>query len=91
MCFDVRHHTWAKQVLELAQVSADRLPIPVQAGTIAGVLASDAALQLGVPTGTSVVVGGHDQEIGAIGMGVIGPGRAAGSLGTYECILGFFR
>ncbi len=41
---------------------------------------------LGVAAGTPVVVGGHDQVIGAVGLGVIQAGRAAGSLGTYECI-----
>jgi xylulokinase len=87
MAFDVQRRAWAKEMLQLAGISADTLPIPVQAGTVAGKLSSEAAARLGVGAGTPVVVGGHDQVIGAVGMGVIGAGRAAGSLGTYECIL----
>jgi xylulokinase len=87
MAFDVRKRAWAADLLELAQIPSCALPIPVQAGTIAGYLDGAAARELGVPVGTPVVVGGHDQVIGAVGMGVLRPGRAAGSLGTYECIL----
>ena len=87
MAFDVHRCTWSKDVLDIAQIPQDALPIPVQAGTLAGRLNSSAAASLGVAAGTPVVVGGHDQVIGAVGLGVISAGRAAGSLGTYECIL----
>ena len=87
MAFDVRRRAWAEEVLELTQISPDVLPVPVQAGSVAGTLESTAAAMLGVAAGTPVVVGGHDQVIGAVGLGVIEAGRAAGSLGTYECIL----
>lgn len=86
MAFDVRGLIWSEEVLDLAQVSPDALPIPVQAGTVAGKLNSSSAALLGVPAGTPVVVGGHDQVVGAVGLGVVGAGTAAGSLGTYECI-----
>jgi xylulokinase len=87
MALDVRALTWSREVLEMAQVSQNALATPVQAGTIAGRLGAAAAASLGIPEGTPVVVGGHDQVIGAVGLGVVGAGRAAGSLGTYECIL----
>jgi xylulokinase len=86
MAFDVNHHIWSEDLLDLARISPQALPLPVQAGTVAGRLDSTAAAMLGVATATPVVVGGHDQVIGAIGLGVIEAGRAAGSLGTYECI-----
>ncbi len=86
MAFDVNRCTWSQDLLDLMRISQDALPIPVQAGTVAGMLDSAAAATLGVATGTPVVVGGHDQAVGAVGLGVIEVGRAAGSLGTYECI-----
>jgi xylulokinase len=86
MAFDVNHRTWSTDLLDLAQISSQALPLPVQAGTVAGKLDSIAAAKLGVAAGTPVVVGGHDQVIGAVGLGVIQAGRAAGSLGTYECV-----
>ena len=81
MALEVRALAWSREVLEMAQVSPDALAIPVQAGTIAGRLSATVAASLGVPEGTPVVVGGHDQVIGALGLGVIAAGRAAGSLG----------
>jgi len=33
-----------------------------------------------------VVVGGHDQPCGAVGMGAIAPGMVVDSMGTYECL-----
>ncbi len=86
MAFDVNRCTWSQDLLDLMRMSPDALPIPVQAGTVAGTLSSAAAATLGVAAGTPVVVGGHDQAVGAVGLGVIEAGRAAGSLGTYECI-----
>ena len=86
MAFDVNHRTWSTDLLDLAHLSPQALPLPVQAGTVAGRLDSTAAARLGVAAGTPVVVGGHDQVIGAVGLGVIQAGRAAGSLGTYECV-----
>jgi xylulokinase len=86
MAFDVNRHIWSKDLLDLARISPQALPLPVQAGTVAGRLDSTAAAMLRVAAGTPVVVGGHDQVIGAVGLGVIEAGRAAGSLGTYECI-----
>ena len=86
MAFDVNRRVWSKELLELAQLAPEQLPVPVQAGTVAGNLNSAAANLLGVAPGTPVVVGGHDQVIGAVGLGAIEGGGAAGSLGTYECI-----
>jgi len=86
MAFDVSRRIWSKDLLDLVRLSPKALPIPVQAGTVAGRLDSTAASMLGVAPGTPVVVGGHDQVIGAVGLGVIEAGLAAGSFGTYECI-----
>ncbi len=86
MAFDVNRLIWATDLLDLVRISPEFLPVPVQAGTVAGKLDSSTAAMLGVAVGTPVIVGGHDQVIGAVGLGVIEAGRAAGSLGTYECI-----
>ena len=48
---------------------------------------AEAASALGVNTGTPVVVGGHDQACGALGVGVIKSGRVSDSMGTYECLV----
>jgi len=87
LAFNVRDRCWSEDILEAAGLNSDRLPEPVPAGTIAGKLSASFASQLGLPCGTPVVVGGHDQPCGALGVGVIGPGQVADSIGTYECVL----
>jgi xylulokinase len=87
LAFDIRQHRWSEELLAAAEIGAESLPIPVPAGTIAGNLDAVAASQLGLTPGTMVVMGGHDQPCGGLGVGAIGPGRVADSMGTYECLL----
>ena len=87
LAFDVRQQSWSEEILSAAEVGKDRLPIPVPAGTVVGKLTSEIAGQLGVRAGTPVVLGGHDQPCGALGVGVVGAGRVSDSMGTYECLL----
>lgn len=87
LAFDVRRRSWSEEVLVATELDEAVLPTPVAAGTIAGKLNSEIASELGIPAGTPVVLGGHDQPCGALGTGVIDPGRIADSLGTYECLL----
>jgi xylulokinase len=87
LAFDIRQRRWSDEILAAAEMKAECLPVPVPAGTIAGKLDGAAASRLGLSPGTIVVVGGHDQPCGALGVGVIGAGRVADSIGTYECLL----
>jgi xylulokinase len=87
LVFDVRRSCWSDEILSAVGLTRERLPIPVPAGTIAGKLSAEAAAQIGVRAGTPVVVGGHDQPCGALGVGVVKSGRVADSMGTYECLL----
>lgn len=87
LAFDVRHICWSDEILSAVGLGREQLPIPVPAGTIAGKVSAEAAAQIGVPAGTPVVVGGHDQPCGALGVGVVRSGRVADSMGTYECVL----
>jgi xylulokinase len=87
LVFDVRRVCWSDEILSGVGLARERLPIPVPAGTIAGKLSAEAAAQIGVHAGTPMVVGGHDQPCGALGVGVVKGGRVADSMGTYECLL----
>jgi xylulokinase len=87
LAFDIRQRRWSEEILAATEINAGGLPIPVPAGTIAGKLDSAGASRLGLSPGTMVVLGGHDQPCGALGVGAIGPGRVADSMGTYECLL----
>lgn len=87
LAFDIRDHRWSQEILAAVELREDRLPIPVAAGTVAGVLSASAAGQLGLTAGVTVVVGGHDQPCGALGTGTLDPGQVMDSIGTYECVL----
>jgi len=87
LAFDIRKCEWSKNILHSCGLSPEQLPIPVPTGTIAGKLSAESAAPLGLRSSTQVVLGGHDQPCGALGCGVLGPGKISASLGTYECLL----
>jgi xylulokinase len=87
LAFDIRKRCWSEEILAATEISVECLPIPVPAGTTAGTLHGSVASQLGLSAGTMVVIGGHDQPCGALGVGAIDSGRVADSIGTYECLL----
>jgi xylulokinase len=87
LAFDVNKNAWSDEILDAVGIKARQLPLPAPAGTIAGNLSRKAADALGISQGTPVVVGGHDQACGALGVGVIESGRVSDSMGTYECLV----
>jgi xylulokinase len=87
LAFNVRKRRWSEEILQATDLKSACLPETVAAGTVVGKLDSVRAGQLGLPSGVQVVLGGHDQPCGALGVGVITPGGVADSLGTYECVL----
>jgi xylulokinase len=86
LAFDVNRNRWSDEILNAAGLTDAQLPLPAPAGTIAGKLSAAAAGALGVADGTPVVIGGHDQAFGALGVGAIESGRVSDSMGTYECL-----
>jgi xylulokinase len=86
LAFDIRRRQWSQEILAATEINAECLPVAVPAGTIAGQLDATSASQLGLSSGTMVVMGGHDQPSGALGVGAIDAGRVADSMGTYECL-----
>lgn len=87
MAFDIRTRQWSERILSLAGISADQLDMLRPSGVSAGTLGARAAKDLGLPTSTVVVMGGHDQPCGALGAGIIDPGQVCDSAGTYECLV----
>jgi xylulokinase len=86
LAFDIRQRRWSEEILAATETDLDLLPIPLPAGAIAGKLDRSGASQLGLPGGTLVVMGGHDQPCSALGVGAISAGRVSDSMGTYECL-----
>lgn len=91
LLFDVNHLAWSEELLAASGFRKDQLPEVLPAGSIAGRLKTDVALRLGLPAGTKVVIGAHDQAVNALACGVAEPGDAADVSGTTESIAPLFR
>jgi xylulokinase len=86
MLFNVRDHTWDREILDKLGLEASKLARPIPSGAVAGTILSSVARELNLPDGVQVVAGGHDQCCGALGAGVASPGRAVYAAGTVDCI-----
>ncbi len=57
-------------------------------GTVAGELSKEAAEELGLKAGTPVAEGGVDAYVGALGLGVVEPGKMALITGSSHVMIG---
>ena len=84
--FDVRKRAWSQTLLDAAGISSETLSEPVEPLTQVGHVRAKVAAELGLSTKTTVITGGHDQPMCAIGAGAISRGTADLSMGTVECL-----
>ncbi len=87
LAFDVHALDWSDELLDAAGLSREQLATPVPSGTIIGEIPRRLADDLGFVGAVKVVTGGHDQPAGALGAGVLAPGRAMLSIGTTEAMV----
>ena len=80
--FDVRRRRWSDEVLSALDISPDLLPTVVGSTDVSGVVTPGVARELGLPPSTPVIGGGADNAAGAVGSGVVVPGRVQSSIGT---------
>jgi autoinducer 2 (AI-2) kinase len=73
--FDLRARTWSSASLDLVGLSPSVVPEVLEPGTVVGPMMARAADETGLATGTPVVVGGADTQIGLVGIGVVAPDR----------------
>jgi xylulokinase len=85
--YDQQTGTWSNTILEAAGLDAHLFPEIVESTEILGTLTQSAADALGLTTNTSVVMGGGDGPLAAVGAGVVSPDDGAYvSLGTSSWI-----
>jgi sugar (pentulose or hexulose) kinase len=84
--FDIRTRQWSPALCDPIGVEPSVLPRIQDAGTLIDHLGPDAAKELGLRKGVAVIAGGHDQPVGALGLGVTQEGMVGDSAGTYECL-----
>lgn len=87
LAFDVHELDWSDELLEAGELRRDQLARPAPSGTVIGEIPRALADDLGFKGSVKVVTGGHDQPAGALGAGVLEPGRAMLSIGTTEALV----
>ncbi len=87
MLFDQRTRRWSPELLALAGIGVDQLPLLAPSGTTIGRVTAAAAAASGLPAGVAVGVGGHDHLCGALAVGAVEPGQVVDSIGTAESLL----
>lgn len=87
LMMNVRQRTWSRQVLEPLGIDPEVLPPIIGSAEVAGTITLQAAEETGLKPGTPVVGGGADNACGAVGSGVVRPGRGMVSLGTSGVVL----
>jgi len=79
---DVGQRRWSPAMLAATGLSERHMPRLVEGTEVSGHLSSEAAALLGMRPGIPVAGGGGDNAAGAVGIGVVHPGKAFVSLGT---------
>jgi len=82
LMLDQRKRKWSKPILDKFEIDADILPPLVESDEPTGRVTKSAAKQLGLAEGTLVVGGGGDQQVGAVGNGVVAEGLTSATMGT---------
>ncbi|MFX1300391.1 MAG: xylulokinase [Promethearchaeota archaeon] len=89
MLFAVRPMEWSKLMCDSLEIPKEKLPKAYPSGTQTGEISQRATKATGLPEGLPVVVGGGDQQCGAVGVGVVKSGRVKATVGTGTFILAY--
>lgn len=84
--FDLRTLAWSDDILHAAGLTRDVLPAVAPSTKVVGGLLPSSAADLGLTSGTPVVIGGGDGACAAAGAGVITEGRIYHYLGSSSWI-----
>jgi xylulokinase len=87
LLFDQSKLDWSEEILNQAGIERRLLSDVYPSGMLLGEVLASAAEATGLPTGTPVVLGGHDYLCGALPVGAYKPGVVLDVTGTWEIIL----
>ncbi|HEX4766779.1 MAG TPA: FGGY-family carbohydrate kinase [Lichenihabitans sp.] len=87
MAYDMTTDAWSSDLLGAAGLAPEQMSAVMPSGTIVGTVSHEIAARLRLPDHVAVVVGGHDQPMGALGAGVLDPGVAMYAIGTTEALV----
>ncbi len=79
---DVKNRKWSPEMLQLLGLDESQLPNLYESYEVIGKIKPDVAVELGLSKNVSIIIGGGDQAVAAVGGGVVEPGSCSLSLGT---------
>lgn len=80
--FDLAARDWSSDVLRVLDIPNEWMPPTFEGPDVTGVVTGQAAALTGLRPGTPVMAGGGDQAANGVGVGAVGPGVVAMSVGT---------
>ncbi|MCF7923703.1 MAG: xylulokinase [Candidatus Izimaplasma sp.] len=80
--FDVKNKRYSAEMLKILGINLQQLPKVYESSDIIGSLTEKIKNHLAIQKNVSVVIGGGDQAVGALGVGVVKSGESSISLGT---------
>jgi xylulokinase len=80
--FDVVRRDWSLEMMRGVDLDPAMLPAAYESSDVSGRVSRAAAEATGLAEGTPVAGGGGDQAAGAVGNGIVEPGRVSCTLGT---------
>lgn len=86
LAFDILEKKWSEEILNIVDIEMEKLPEVLLSGVVIGEIRREIANELSLPSGVTVVTGGHDQACATLGAGVQQEKMAMESIGTVDCI-----
>jgi len=80
---DVRTLDWSKELADALGFDLAKFPPLCKPAEVVGVIKADVAARTGLAVGTKIVAGSGDQQLSAMGAGVIKDGAVSPTIGTF--------
>lgn len=87
LAFDPGARAWSSEVQRAFDLPASLFPPVGESSAVLGKLRAGMASATGLPAGIPIARGAADNAAGAVGLGVVRPGRAMASVGTSGVVL----
>ncbi|MDR0486329.1 MAG: hypothetical protein LBH29_06360 [Elusimicrobiota bacterium] len=80
---DVKTLDWSKEMAEKLDLDLSKFPPLCKSGEVVGTIKAEIAAKTGLAVGTKIVAGSGDQQLAAMGAGVVKDGAVSLTIGTF--------
>ena len=89
LILNVAERKWSQEMLNAFDLSTELCPPLVESHDFVGTIVTELAEKTGLPESVKVFAGGADNACGAIGSGILTPGKTLASIGTSGVVLSY--